>query len=139
MLSSTAVWDPPLTAPCPVTSSHLLGHSGDSSLLGTFPAAVLDPLIEHLLELVAATPELEGMQRSLRNAYGLYLKTRPAASSESVRRAKALQAEGPHPLLLAQIPEGKYSSLQVRRGKMGGRRPYCACCFLRAGLRALGY
>jgi hypothetical protein len=80
------------------------------------------------LEVVEAAPELDGMQRSLRNAYGLYLKTRPAASSESVRRAKALQAEGPHPLLLAQIPEGKYSSLQVRWEGWGDSR--CRECLL---------
>lgn len=83
-------------------------HTGAASGIavthyGTFPSLLLDPLIEHILDLVGAKQDLTGMQRSLSNAYSLYLKTRPAASSESVRRAKQLQPEGCHPLLLAAV------------------------------------
>lgn len=59
-----------------------------------------------------------GMTRSLGNAFSLYLKTRPAASSESVRRAKGLGAEGGHPLLLAAVQREGHGLLdmQVMRG-----------------------
>jgi hypothetical protein len=76
----------------------------------------LDPLIEHLLDAVASKQDLAGMGKSLTNAYALYLKTRPAASSESVRRAKQLQPEGCHPLLLAAVKHksGGHVDMQVR-------------------------
>jgi hypothetical protein len=62
--------------------------------------------------------DLAGMGRSLSNAYGLYLKTRPAASSESARRSKALAPEGCHPLLLAAVKHksGGTVDMQVRGG-----------------------
>lgn len=80
---------------------------------GTFPAVVLDPLIEHVREVVEAAADLEGMQRTLGNAYGMYCKTRPAPSAQSVRRAKQLSKEGVHPLLLALLPKTKYTHIEV--------------------------
>jgi hypothetical protein len=64
------------------------------------------------------------MGRSLSNAYGLYLKTRPAASSESVRRSKALAPEGCHPLLLAAVKHKSGGTVDMQvcfRGGVGVR------------------
>ncbi|KAF5837577.1 putative ATP-dependent RNA-helicase [Dunaliella salina] len=47
--------------------------------------AVLGPIIEHVREVDKAASELSGMGRTLSNAYNLYLRTRSAASSESVK------------------------------------------------------
>jgi hypothetical protein len=82
----------------------------------------LDPLIEHILDLVGSKQDLAGMQRSLSNSYSLYLKTRPSASSESVRRAKQLQPEGCHPLLLAAVKHktGGQVDMQVSAVFMSG-------------------
>lgn len=85
---------------------------------GTFPSLLLDSLIEHIRDVTEAKQDLAGMGRSLTNAYALYLKTRPAASSESVRRAKQLQPEGCHPLLLAAVKHksGGHVDMQVCDG-----------------------
>jgi hypothetical protein len=72
---------------------------------------VLDPIIEHLLAVIESHADLEGAQRSLNNAFKLYVKTRPTASSESSRRAKALPKEGLHPLLLACMPRSKLTDV----------------------------
>eukprot|EP00879_Flechtneria_rotunda_P002941 GHRR01003158.1.p1 GENE.GHRR01003158.1~~GHRR01003158.1.p1 ORF type:complete len:643 (+),score=244.56 GHRR01003158.1:1343-3271(+) len=76
-----------------------------NQLYGHVPGLILDPLIEHVRQLIASKQDLAGAQRSLTNAYNLYLKTRPAASAESVRRAKQLPPDGPHPLLLALVQQ----------------------------------
>ena len=91
------------------------GGAAARSVFGSFPSALLEPVQEHLKEVIEATQDLAGAQRTLANAYGLYLKTRPAASSESVRRAKALAREGAHPELLARLPAGRMADVEVKR------------------------
>ncbi|KXZ47428.1 hypothetical protein GPECTOR_35g866 [Gonium pectorale] len=83
--------------------------SSDESVYGTLPAVVLEPLIEHAREAVESSADLDGMQRTLANAWSMYCKTRPAPSVQSVRRARGLGREGPHPLLLALLPRTKYT------------------------------
>lgn len=86
---------------------YLCSGAGGSQY-GSFPALLLDPLIERVRELVAQKQDLQGLGRSLANAYTLYLKSRPPASAESSKRAKGLATEGPHPLLLVKMQqEGK--------------------------------
>jgi len=46
---------------------------------------VLGPIIEHVREVDKSASELSGAARTLANAFNLYLRTRPAASSESVK------------------------------------------------------
>ena len=48
----------------------------------------------------------------------MYCKTRPQASAQSVRRARALTKEGVHPMLLALLPKTKYTQIEV-----GGEGP----------------
>lgn len=67
--------------------------------LGAFPEALLDIAIEQARALHALSPSMQSLERSCDNAFGLYRKTRPPASSESVRRARALGKAGPHPAL----------------------------------------
>jgi hypothetical protein len=88
------------------------------SLFGSFPPSLLEPLQDHLRDVVEATQDLVGAQRSLNNAYTLYLKTRPAASSESAKRARGVPPEGPHPLLVSRLPASRLADLRV--GREGG-------------------
>jgi hypothetical protein len=46
---------------------------------------VLGPIIEHVREVDKSASELSGVARTLQNAFGLYIRTRPAASSESMK------------------------------------------------------
>ncbi|EER08935.1 ATP-dependent RNA helicase dbp-10, putative [Perkinsus marinus ATCC 50983] len=58
--------------------------------------------VETVRRLVSGDAELASLQRSMMSAYHLYYKTRPAASNQSVRRAKLIlraEAGGPQRLL----------------------------------------
>ena len=65
--------------------------------------------------------DLQGLQKSVGNAYSLYVKTRPPASAESVARAKAFVKEGIHPLLAKALPQAGMAGLeaQVSRDCLG--------------------
>ncbi|GAX82476.1 hypothetical protein CEUSTIGMA_g9903.t1 [Chlamydomonas eustigma] len=89
-----------------------LEAGADLSLYGTFPQSALDPVLERLREVQESSPDLADAQKSISNAYSLYLKTRPTASPESNKRAKQLPLGGIHPLLLAAMPKTKYSSIK---------------------------
>lgn len=84
----------------------------DESLYGAVPAMVLGPLVEHVREVIDGCADLETMQTTLANAWGMYCRTRPPPSSQSVKRAKALAAEGAHPLLLRLLPRTKYTAVE---------------------------
>lgn len=85
---------------------------GDSSIYGTFPLAALDDEIEHLREVIAASPDLGSQLNSAENAMKLYIKTRPPAAPESGRRAKSLAKEGVHPVLAAALPSDALGGLE---------------------------
>lgn len=61
-----------------------------------------------------ADNDLQGLQKSVGNAFGLYVKTRPPASAESVARAKALGKEGVHPLLAKSLPASNLVGLEAQ-------------------------
>lgn len=83
-----------------------LGRDGAASVVGSFPAAALDPAADHVRAVISGAPELSGMASTLTNAYALYCRTRPPACAESVRRAKTALPHPlpPHPLLVARLP-----------------------------------
>lgn len=56
-------------------------------LFGSFPKAALDEEVE-LLRKTVENVDLDKLRQSAKNAHGLYIKTRSAASGESVNRAK---------------------------------------------------
>lgn len=73
--------------------------------------------------LVATSPELQALRRSCANAWGLYRRTRPGASAESVSRARALPRGGLQPLLAAAVPASAAPGLQVQ--VLAGLVPVC--------------
>ncbi len=76
----------------------------ETSVYGSFPLVSLESAGEHVRELVAHSTDLQSQLRYANNAFKLYRKTRPAASPESIRRAKGLPAEGIHPVLASSVP-----------------------------------
>lgn len=69
---------------CFTTTGASSGSGTTTSHYGTFPSLLLDPLIEHIRDVVEAKQDLAGMGRSLANAYTLYLKTRPSGRGETM-------------------------------------------------------
>ncbi|XP_009798712.1 putative DEAD-box ATP-dependent RNA helicase 29 isoform X1 [Nicotiana sylvestris] len=68
------------------------------TVYGRFPQTVLDLLSDRVREIIDSSTELETLQRPCMKAFGLYSKTKPKPSKESVRRVKDLPREGLHPL-----------------------------------------
>ncbi|KAF6264094.1 P-loop containing nucleoside triphosphate hydrolase protein [Scenedesmus sp. NREL 46B-D3] len=101
--------------------------ASSSSLYGQFPPLLLEPLVDHVRQLSEAQQDLGGLTRSLVNAYALYLKTRPSASAESAKRAKQLQPEGPHPLLLAKVQQQGGAKYDMQVGGGGAEHMCCGC------------
>lgn len=75
--------------------------------------AALEDAVAEAQNLVAEN-DLEGLQRSVGNAWALYVKTRPPASPESVVRAKGLVKEGIHPLLAQSMPATRLAGLEAQ-------------------------
>lgn len=84
------------------------------------PRHPLPPLLPVLRAVQESVPELLAAQQTITNAYGLYLRTRPTASPQSVKRAKELPFGGLHPTLLAALPKTKYTNAHVGHTLGGG-------------------
>ncbi len=79
--------------------------------------------MERVRAVVGAGSELEGLQRSCANAWKLYQRTRPAASPESVARARSMAAAGVHPTLAAALPAASRAGAEAEVGW-----PLCESC-----------
>ncbi|BBN17990.1 ATP-dependent RNA helicase DDX54/DBP10 [Marchantia polymorpha subsp. ruderalis] len=73
------------------------------TVYGRFPQAILDLHMDRLREVINHGNELVALHKACSNAFRLYAKTRPAASFESCKRAKALPREGLHPMLRSAV------------------------------------
>ena len=69
--------------------------------LGAWPDALLDEALARERELSARHASLAALEQPMQNAFGLYKRTRPPASTESLPRSRTLPPPGPHPELLA--------------------------------------
>ncbi|CAB3364540.1 Hypothetical predicted protein [Cloeon dipterum] len=80
---------------------HLfLGKSFDFEQLGRVPAELLEEQHALLLEWHKEKADIESMENVCNNAYSKYLKSKPGASMDSVKRSKQLGLiiNNPHPL-----------------------------------------
>jgi len=75
--------------------------SENESVLGLYPERALSDPEARFRQLVMDDEDIAAMFKSTQNAYKLYMKTRPSASSESHARAKDLDEPGTHPLLMS--------------------------------------
>ncbi len=69
---------------------------------------------ERVRAAVAASQELQALQRSCTNAWNLYCRTRPAASPESAARARGMPVPGVHPLLAAAAPQSAVDAPDIQ-------------------------
>lgn len=78
----------------------LAGAVGRDGVLGRVPQSVVDDEDSSLQTAMEASLDLQGLHRVANNAQQQYVRSRPAPSPESVKRAKSLDlAElGLHPL-----------------------------------------
>ncbi|NP_001178477.1 ATP-dependent RNA helicase DDX54 [Rattus norvegicus] len=101
-----------LARPHEEPSSGAVGRDG---VLGRVPQSVVDDEDSSLQTALQASLELQGLQRVANNAQQQYLRSRPAPSPESIKRAKELDlAElGLHPLFSSCFEEGELQRLRL--------------------------
>lgn len=80
-------------APAPIRSlAEAAAAAADldptASVFGSFPQGALGDASERVREIVEASPELQSLSRSVRNAFSLYKRTRPQPSAESSHRSR---------------------------------------------------
>jgi len=99
-------------------SAALLQKSPDDwhNLIGRVPQWVNDEYEEQLRKWTETSLDLQASVQIKDNGYKQYLKSRPGASVESVKRARALKGVdfGPHPLL-ASSSKGSGEDLEEKR------------------------
>ncbi|XP_006901049.1 PREDICTED: ATP-dependent RNA helicase DDX54 isoform X2 [Elephantulus edwardii] len=93
----------------PLDAAHVDG------VLGRVPQSVVDDEDSGLRSALEASLELRGLGRVADNAQQQYLRSRPAPSPESIKRAKALDLAGLglHPLFSSRFEEHELQRLQL--------------------------
>ncbi|KAI9004396.1 ATP-dependent RNA helicase DBP10 [Hyaloraphidium curvatum] len=82
-------------------------------VIGTVPQSLLDQESEYVLKLIASDATLSNLVGVAGKAYGLYVKTRPAASKESFRRAKEMKELPIHPLFREKMDAAEQSRIEL--------------------------
>lgn len=102
-----------LARPCEEPSvADAVGRDG---VLGRVPQSVVDDEDSSLQTAMGASLDLQGLHRVANNAQQQYVRSRPAPSPESIKRAKELDlAElGLHPLFSSCFEEGELQRLRL--------------------------
>lgn len=81
------------------------------TIYGRFPQKVIDLVADRVREIIDTSAELESLQRTCKNAFRLYSKTKPLPSKESIRRVKDLPREGLHPIFSNVLGTGELMAL----------------------------
>ncbi|XP_004430015.1 PREDICTED: ATP-dependent RNA helicase DDX54 [Ceratotherium simum simum] len=94
------------------------GAVGADGVLGRVPQSVLDDEDCGLRNALEASLELRGLGRVANNAQQQYVRSRPAPSPESVKRAKELDLAGLglHPLFSSRLEEKELQRLRLVDG-----------------------
>ena len=82
-----------------------------ATVYGRFPQKVIDLVSDRVREIIDSSAELESLQRTCKNAFRLYSKTKPLPSKESIRRVKDLPPEGLHPMFKNVLETGELMAL----------------------------
>ncbi|XP_041503943.1 ATP-dependent RNA helicase DDX54 [Microtus oregoni] len=91
------------------------GAVGGDGVLGRVPQSVVDDEDSGLQTALEASLELRSLHRVADNAQQQYVRSRPAPSPESIKRAKELDLAGlgMHPLFSSRFEEGELQRLQL--------------------------
>ncbi|XP_036027770.1 ATP-dependent RNA helicase DDX54 [Onychomys torridus] len=91
------------------------GAVGQDGVLGRVPQSVVDDEDGGLQTALEASLELRGLHRVADNAQQQYVRSRPAPSPESIKRAKELDLAGLglHPLFSSRFEEGELQRLRL--------------------------
>ncbi|XP_008845717.1 ATP-dependent RNA helicase DDX54 [Nannospalax galili] len=91
------------------------GMVGRDGMLGRVPQSVVDDEDSSLQTTLQASLELRGLCRVADNAQQQYVRSRPAPSPESIKRAKELDLAGLglHPLFSSRFEEGELQRLKL--------------------------
>ncbi|XP_075838250.1 ATP-dependent RNA helicase DDX54 [Microtus pennsylvanicus] len=91
------------------------GAVGGDGVLGRVPQSVVDDEDSGLQTALEASLELRSLHRVADNAQQQYVRSRPAPSPESIKRAKELDLAGLglHPLFSSRFEEGELQRLQL--------------------------
>ncbi|KHN24572.1 Putative DEAD-box ATP-dependent RNA helicase 29 [Glycine soja] len=81
------------------------------TIYGRFPQKVIDLVSDRVREIIDTSAELELLQRTCKNAFRLYSKTKPLPAKESIRRVKDLPHEGLHPMFMNVLETGGLTAL----------------------------
>ncbi|WVZ16226.1 hypothetical protein V8G54_009208 [Vigna mungo] len=81
------------------------------TIYGRFPQKVIDLFSDRVREVMDTSAELELLQRTCKNAFRLYSKTKPLPAKESIRRVKDLPREGLHPMFMKVLETGELTAL----------------------------
>nr|XP_027779048.1 ATP-dependent RNA helicase DDX54 [Marmota flaviventris] len=94
------------------------GAAGTDGVLGRVPQSVVDDEDCGLRSTLEASLELRSLGRVADNAQQQYVRSRPAPSPESIKRAKELDVAGLglHPLFSARFEEGELQRLRLVDG-----------------------
>eukprot|EP00899_Mesostigma_viride_P007557 jgi/Mesvir1/16802/Mv15167-RA.1 len=74
--------------------------NASGSIIGSMPQSLADHWTEHVRGVMDGKMDMEAMLKVTERAHSHYVKTRPKASAESVRRAHKLPRGGIHPMFL---------------------------------------
>ncbi|ERE75242.1 ATP-dependent RNA helicase DDX54 isoform 1 [Cricetulus griseus] len=91
------------------------GAVGRDGVLGRVPQTVVDDEDSGLQTALEASLDLRGLHRVADNAQQQYVRSRPAPSPESIKRAKELDLAGLglHPLFSSRFEEGERQRLRL--------------------------
>uniref|UniRef100_I3M3K7 ATP-dependent RNA helicase DDX54 n=1 Tax=Ictidomys tridecemlineatus TaxID=43179 RepID=I3M3K7_ICTTR len=94
------------------------GAAGTDGMLGRVPQSVVDDEDCGLRSTLEASLELRSLGRVADNAQQQYVRSRPAPSPESIKRAKELDVAGLglHPLFSTRFEEGELQRLRLVDG-----------------------
>lgn len=90
------------------TSYNLKEMTNKDIDLGLFPQEILDSVTEKFNRIRKEDTEVQSLERSVKNAYELYKRSRESASRFSVRASKKLVVSNSHPLFSRRVVKNDY-------------------------------
>ncbi|TRY60170.1 hypothetical protein DNTS_009053 [Danionella cerebrum] len=99
----------------PVTLAHTQHTPGAECVLGSVPQTLLDEDGSQIISDHNNSLDLQNLLRVSQNSYQQYLRSRPAASAESIKRSKNTDVAGIaiHPLLRCGLEQTELDRLQM--------------------------